>query len=106
MKVLVEIKTREISECVDENGDAWVRIGKCKRCGWCCSFHPTKPPGVPFPNIRTKRCAYISETGQGEWLCGLQDTKPFGCAVFPLLGHMVSPECGYNWQKKEEISSE
>lgn len=102
MDVIIERESRQLKMCADENGDIWELTGGCVQCGWCCQFHPTKPPGVPFPNIKTQKCAYVFLDENGKSACSLHHTKPFGCVVFPLPGHVVGPECGFKWQKKEK----
>ncbi|KKM91173.1 hypothetical protein LCGC14_1231210 [marine sediment metagenome] len=75
-----------------------IRKGKCKKCGWCCRFHPTSPPGVPYPNIMNKLCAHLHGYHNNS-KCSIYDKRPMGCVLFPLPGHETGPLCGYKWAR-------
>lgn len=76
-----------------------VLMGQCNQCGWCCAFHPTNPPGVPYPNMRTGKCSYVSALN-GVHICAIYDKRPAGCVFFPLPDHETGPLCGFRWVSK------
>jgi Fe-S-cluster containining protein len=103
MEIVLNNETRETVRVKYDDGTVWVRKGHCNQCGDCCKFHPTKPPGVPFPNMRTRRCAQVFEADDGTWRCSIYDDRPYWCAVFPLPEHMdgVGPRCTISWEKED-----
>lgn len=95
MEVTVDHETGRPIACGGQ-----VLTGQCNQCGWCCAFHPTRPPGVPYPNMQTRRCAKVTEGQNSTWQCSEYDNRPVGCALFPLPHHETGPLCGFKWRAK------
>lgn len=74
------------------NGEKWLVIGKCDRCGKCCERGTCGAFGYEILNgIKTARCD-AQVHGRKPWQCKIFPTNPYD--------EKERPEgCNYTWEK-------
>lgn len=100
-EALIDCETGQIIE----SGGKRLR-GECRKCGLCCLFNKNRPPGVPFPDVKRRRCRHLVGTPTGtashKCQCGIYAVRPASCHLWPELYHFemgyVPEGCGYYYE--------
>ena len=90
----------------------WKRIGKCKRCGKCCSLVTLGETGHPiFDLIREQilkeqpnhKCPHLQMLRDGTTRCKIYKNRPPFCKAFPADPEDIIniPDCGFSFVKVE-----
>ena len=76
-------------------------IGKCQHCGACCKWETAKGLEM-FKDRRDEKREWCPHYLKEIKRCGIYDTRPEGCRLFPRIAEHLLDGCGFSFTNKQD----
>ena len=87
---------------VKPNGDQYLLVGDCNRCGRCCEDVGKNKNFIHSEGGKCKFFKYETVNGKKLGTCKIMWERPVACYLYPRNpDEKLYPECGFRWDKVE-----